>query len=281
MNKKSSSPCRRSTLRLAKDETRRRDASARRLQAALPHRRREGTPSGAALRRSGQRSRKGSVQSSGHLSGHRSTDDPQTIEVRVQLDQDGPASSRCARNAIRRRIGAATRPPGKNRRRPGSRSLDRLGGMGRSAGFVRWRIGQLDWMVSSDADPDESSRARKVLEAICDHGPFGESSGKRLLDRLSAIFDTRATRATPLMSPFERRSVSFSPRRDSSISMNQATNPNAASSPIASSPCDCPTSSGAPRPIRNCSSSPKQNKLHEPKTLRQQVDRLIADPAFG
>ena len=80
------------------------------------------------------------------------------------------------------------------------------------------------------------------------------------------------------MSQFARRSASFLPRRDSSISTNPGTKPNDASSLIASSPCACLTSSGAARRMQELLHLAKQKKLHHPETLRQQVDRLIADP---
>ncbi|MDA7916270.1 DUF1592 domain-containing protein [Verrucomicrobia bacterium] len=208
-----------------------------------------------------------------------STDAPQIIEANVSLTQTGPRKF-----AIREK-----RDP--KRDLAWYRSTRAKTGVGpKPALWIDWvewegplgspdgKSTKLDWWVSNDADPDESSRAQKVLEQFAIRAFRGARPGSDFIDRLSVIFESRSSAGDTfdiairaplsviLASPAflylnepgretERRELND---RELAVRLSYF---------LWSAP-----------PDQELLDLAEQNKLHEPKALRQQVDRLIADP---
>ena len=209
-----------------------------------------------------------------------STDEPQTIEVPVSLTVNGPRKFALREKrdpktdgdrykAARQKTGVGPTP---------ALWIDWVeweGPLGSSNGNSARR----DWWVSSEADPDESSRARKVLQQFAIQAFRGARPENDFIDRLSKIFSARRAAGDTfevairlplsviLASPgflYLNEPIDESERReltDRELAVRL-------SYFLWSAP-----------PDQELLDLAKRNELSKPEILRQQVDRLIADPS--
>jgi len=208
-----------------------------------------------------------------------STDKPQTIEVPVQLTNDGPRkfalrekrdpkTDNARYKAARKETGVGPDP---------ALWIDWVeweGPLGSSHG----ESARLDWLVSSDADPDESSRARKVLEQFANQAFRGVEADVEFIDRLANIFASRR-KAGDSFDTAIRLPLSIILASPGFLYLNEPGN--------ADERRQLTDRELAVRMAYFLWSAPpdqellglaKQQKLSQPEILRQQVDRLIADP---
>jgi len=218
-----------------------------------------------------------------------STDEPQVIALPVTLTKDGPRKfalrekrdpkADLARyRAAREETGVGPVP---------ALWIDWVEWEGPLASS-RGESGQGNWWVSSEADSDESSRARKILVQFARRAFRGVLPENEFIDRLSVIFETRRT-AGDAFDVAIRTPLSVILASPGFLYLNE---------PSDVSPSDdSPTDESERRELTDrelavrlsyflWSAPPdgellalaERNELSHPDVLRQQVDRLIADP---
>ena len=208
-----------------------------------------------------------------------STDAPQTIESIVTLTKDGPRKFELREKRDPETDGARYK------------AAREQTGMGPDPAlwidWVEWEgplnssdgeSATLDWMVSGDADLDESSRARTVLEQFAIRAFRGVRPESDFLDRLSALFETRRA-AGDSFDVAIRTPLSVILASPGFLYLNEPAGENAQRA-LTDRELAVRLSYflwSAP-PDQELLKLAQQNKLHEPQALRQQVDRLIADP---
>lgn len=136
---------------------------------------------------------------------------------------------------------------------------------------------RLDWMVSSDADPDESSRARKVLEQFAYQAFRGAEAEVEFIDRLANIYASRR-KADDSFDTAIRLPLSIILASPGFLYLNE---PNDADERRQLTDRELAVRMAyflwsAP-PDQELLDLAKQQKLSQPEILRQQVDRLITD----
>ena len=127
-----------------------------------------------------------------------STDAPQTLELPITLTKDGPRKF-----ALREKRD----PKNDNKRYQAARKET---GVGPDPtlwiDWVEWEgplgssdstSNQRDWLVSSEADPNESSRVRKIFEQFAVQAFRGAHPDRDFIDRLSVIFEARRAKGDP------------------------------------------------------------------------------------
>ncbi len=207
-----------------------------------------------------------------------STDEPEIIEVPVSLTQSGPRKF-----ALREK-----RDPKGDLARYRA-ALKQTGVGPKPALWIDWvewegpldspnsASAGMDWLVSSDADPDESSRARKTLEQFAFRAFRGVRPESDFLDRLAAIFDARRAAGDPFDIAI-RTPLSVILASPGFLYLNEPSNE--------SERRELTDRELAVRlayflwsapPDQQLLDHAERNELSKPEILRQQVDRLIAD----
>ena len=165
------------------------------------------------------------------------------------------ANLRCARSEIPRQISLVTGQPAQKQawvqfQLCGVDWVEWEGPLNSSNGTSS----ELDWWISSESDPDESSRARKILEQFAFRAFRGAAPEKDFIDRLSVIFAGRRKSGDEFDAAI-RLPLSIILASPGFLYLNEPSDAemSVASSRIARSPCAWPTSSGVPRPTRSCS----------------------------
>lgn len=239
----------------------------------------EGTPSGrhfvdlGAVPEKGQFNHVATFQVTGSL------DKPQIVEVPIQLSKVGPrkfalrekrdpAGDRARYNAARKKSGLGPTP---------ALWIDWVEWEG-PLGSAKNASTNTDWWLSHESVPNESNRARQVLTAFAVHALRGVQPEPDFIDRLVAIFETRRKAGDPFELAI-RTPLSVILASPGFLYLNE--------------PGDEKTSrtlndrelavrlayflwSGPPD--SQLLELAERNELHQPAILREQVDRLIADP---
>ena len=211
-----------------------------------------------------------------------STDAPQIIEFPVSLTRDGPRKF-----ALREK-----RDPKTDLAR--YRAARAKTGVGPVPAlwvdWVEWEgplnssngtSSELDWWISSESDPDESSRARKILEQFAFRAFRGAAPEKDFIDRLSVIFAGRrksgdefdAAIRLPLSIILASPGFLYLNEPSDADERRQLTDRELAVR-MAYFLWSAP-------PDQELLELAKQQKLSQPEIIRQQVDRLIADSRSG
>ena len=207
-----------------------------------------------------------------------STTEPQTIEVPVTLTKDGPRKFALREKRDPKTDGARYKA-----------ALEETGLGPDPALWIDWvewegplnssdsESATMEWLTGHEADPDESSHARKTLEQFAFQALRGVRPESDFIDRLLAIFETRRAEGDPfdvairtplsviLASPgflYLNEPTEESERReltDRELAVRLAYF-------LWSSPPD--------QELLNLA---ERKELSNPDILRQQVDRLIAD----
>lgn len=206
------------------------------------------------------------------------TDQPQIIEVPISLSKDGPR-----RFALREKRD----PNGDIARDKAARKATGLGPTPALwIDWVEWEgpLGPpegdselIDWWVSADAGLAEPSRARKILEQFSSRAMRGTKPGTGFIDRLLAIFEVRRKTGeafdlairTPLSIILASPGFLYLNEPGGEKERRQLTDRELAvrlAYFLWSAPPD-----DALRELA------KKKQLSQPKILRQQVDRMIAD----
>lgn len=206
------------------------------------------------------------------------TDKPQTIEVPVQLTNDGPRKF-----ALREKRDLKT----DNARYQTARKETGVGpDPALWIDWVEWE-GPLNasngdssrnkWWITDADEPDESSRARKVLEQFAYHAFRGVEAEVEFIDRLTNIFASRR-KAGDSFDTAIRLPLSIILASPGFLYLNE---PNDADERRQLTDRELAVRMAyflwsAP-PDQELLDLAKQQKLSQPKILRQQVDRLITD----
>ncbi|MGB4710444.1 MAG: DUF1592 domain-containing protein [Fuerstiella sp.] len=207
-----------------------------------------------------------------------STKTPEIIEATVSLTQTGPRKFALREKrdpkgdlaryrAARKKTGVGPKP---------AMWIDWVeweGPLGSSNGEST----SLDWMVSSDTDPDESSRARRILEQFSYEAFRGVQAEDEFIDRLAKIFASRR-KAGDSFDASIRLPLSIILASPGFLYLNE---PNDADERRQLSDRELAVRMAyflwsAP-PDQKLLDLAKQQKLTQPEILRQQVDRLITD----
>ena len=207
-----------------------------------------------------------------------STDKPQTIEVPVQLTNDGPRKF-----ALREKRDLKT----DNARYQAARKKTGVGpDPALWIDWVEWE-GPLNaskgdssrnkWWITDADEPDESSRARKVLEQFAYHAFRGVEAEVEFIDRLANIFTSRR-KAGDSFDTAIRLPLSIILASPGLLYLNE---PNDADERRQLTDRELAVRMAyflwsAP-PDQELLDLAKQQKLSQPEILRQQVDRLITD----
>ncbi|MFT5471187.1 MAG: hypothetical protein ACI8UO_006320, partial [Verrucomicrobiales bacterium] len=204
--------------------------------------------------------------------------EPQIIEMPIQLASDGPRKF-----ALREKRD----PKGDGARYKAAREETGMGPLPALwIDWVEWEgplnsfdsaSAGMDWLVSGNADPDESSRARKTLEQFAFRAFRGVRPESDFIDRLAAIFETRRAAGDPfdvaIRTPLSV--VLASPgflylNEPSDESERRGLTDRELAVRLAYFLWSAP-------PDQQLLDLAERNELSNPDILRQQVERLIAD----
>ena len=137
---------------------------------------------------------------------------------------------------------------------------------------------KLGWWVSSKTDPDESSRSQTILEQFATQALRGVQPESDFIDRLSVLFETRRAAGDPFNTAI-RMPLSVILASPGFLYLNEPGNESKRRQLndrelavrlayfLWSSP-----------PDQQLLALAKKNELHQPMVLREQVDRMFADP---
>ncbi|MDA7887630.1 DUF1592 domain-containing protein [bacterium] len=208
-----------------------------------------------------------------------STSQPQTIEVPIQLTKDGP-----------RKFALREKRDIKTDQMRYKAALKETGVGPEPALWIDWVEweGPLnpstgdsqrnDWWITDAIDPDDSSRARKILQQFSFKAFRGVEAEDEFIDRLTDIFAARLKSGESFETAI-RLPLSIILTSPSFLYLNEPSNANESRQLsdrelavrmayfLWSGPPDAELLKLA-----------DQNKLHHQETLRQQVDRMIAEP---
>ncbi|MDG2123223.1 MAG: DUF1592 domain-containing protein, partial [Verrucomicrobiales bacterium] len=227
----------------------------------------------------------GSVPEAGqfnHLATYQITatpDDPQTIEVPVSLTKTGP-----------RKFALREKRDPKNDAKRYKAAREKTGYGPQPALWIDWvewegplaspGSGSVmgEWWISSKSAPDEPSRARKILEKFAFQAFRGVPPESDFIDRLSEIFKTRRSTGDSFNDAI-RMPLSVILASPGFLYLNEPTgesehrklNDRELAVRLAYFLCSAP-------PDQQLLEPAQRGELHQPGILRQQVDRLIADP---
>jgi len=207
-----------------------------------------------------------------------STDKPQTIEVPVQLTNDGPRKF-----ALREKRD----PEGDLRRYRAARAKTGVGP--KPALWIDWvewegplnasngDSSRNEWWITGASEPDESTRARKVLEQFAYQAFRGAEAEVEFIDHLTNIFSSRRKAGDSFDSAI-RLPLSVILASPGFLYINE---PNDADERRQLTDRELAVRMAyflwsAP-PDQELLDLAKQQKLSRPEILRQQVDRLITD----
>lgn len=208
-----------------------------------------------------------------------STSQPQTIEVPIQLTKDGP-----------RKFALREKRDIKTDQKRYKAALKETGVGPEPALWIDWVEweGPLnpstgdsqrnDWWITDAIDPDDSSRARKILQQFAFKAFRGVEAEDEFIDRLTDIFAARLKSGESFETAI-RLPLSIILTSPSFLYLNEPSNANE-SRQLSDRELAVRMAyflwSGPPdAELLNLAN---QNKLHLQETLRQQVDRMIADP---
>jgi len=208
-----------------------------------------------------------------------STSQPQTIEVPIQLTKDGP-----------RKFALREKRDIKTDQKRYEAALKETGVGPEPALWIDWVEweGPLnpstgdsqrnDWWITDAIDPDDSSRARKILQQFAFKAFRGVEAEDEFIDRLTDIFAARLKSGESFETAI-RLPLSIILASPSFLYLNEPSSANE-SRQLSDRELAIRMAyflwSGPPdAELLNLA---QQNTLHLPETLRQQVDRMIADP---
>ena len=208
-----------------------------------------------------------------------STSQPQTIEVPVQLTKDGPRkfalrekrdikTDQTRYKAALKKTGVGPNP---------ALWIDWVeweGPLGPSTDDPR----RNDWWITDAIDPDDSSRARKILQQFAFKAFRGVEAEVEFIDRLTDIFAVRREAGDSFKTAI-RLPLSIILASPSFLYLNEPSNA-VGSRQLSDRELAVRMAyflwSGPPD--AELLKLAEQNTLHLQETLRQQVDRMIADP---
>lgn len=222
-----------------------------------------------------------------------STTEPQTIEVPVTLTKDGPRKFALREKRDPKTDGARYKA-----------ALEETGLGPDPALWIDWVEWEgpfeatsedstfTNWWVSPQTTPDESARARQILEQFASNAYRGASAESDFIDRLSGIFETRRAEGDPFDVAI-RLPLSVVLASPGFLYFNEPGD----ASPRDASPGDASPGDESERrqlsdrelavrlayflwsapPDRELLALAERRELSNPDILRQQVDRLIAD----
>ncbi len=206
------------------------------------------------------------------------TDEPQTIEVPITLTADGPRKF-----ALREKRD----PKGDLKQFRAARAKTGVGP--EPALWIDWvewegplnssdsQSATMEWLTGHEADPDESSRARKMLEQFAFQALRGVRPESDFIDRLLAIFETRRAAGDPfdiaIRTPLSV--ILASPgflylNEPSDESEHRELNDRELAVRLSYFLWSAP-------PDQELLALAERNELSNPDILRKQVDRLVAD----
>ncbi len=137
---------------------------------------------------------------------------------------------------------------------------------------------RIDWWVTNAIDPDESSRARKILQQFAFKAFRGVAAEVEFIDRLTDIFAARLESGESFETAI-RLPLSIILASPSFLYLNE---PSSANESRQLSDRELAVRMAyflwSGPPDAELLKLADQNTLHLPETLRQQVDRMIADP---